>query len=106
MVEGGSSPGFAAEALQRLVILRQVFGKKLERNVATEAEVFGLIDNTHPASAQLLEDFVMGNCASDHSGPLNRGGSSYSQVNRAQNIRQFIARHVRVCVRTCNPQAR
>ena len=72
MVEGGSSPGFAAEALQRLGILRQVFGEKLQSNVAAQAEVLGLIDHTHPATAQLREDFVMGNCASNHSGPLYR----------------------------------
>ena len=66
------TPGFAAEALQRLGILRQVFGEKLQSNVAAQTEVFGLVDYTHPATAQLHEDFVMGNCASNPSGPLYR----------------------------------
>jgi hypothetical protein len=76
MVEGGSSPGFAAEAQPRLRILRQVFGEKLQSNVAAQAEVLGLMEHTHPATALLREDFVMGNCASNHSGPLFRVGLS------------------------------
>jgi hypothetical protein len=34
--------------------------KELQRNRATEFQIFGFIDDTHPALAQLFEDSVVG----------------------------------------------
>ena len=33
---------------------------------AAEFRIFGFVDNTHPAAAQLLDDAVMGNSLADH----------------------------------------
>jgi hypothetical protein len=36
-------------------------GKKLQGDMATEFEVFSLVDDTHPTTADLAQDAVMGN---------------------------------------------
>jgi hypothetical protein len=65
MVEGRGSAGFTAKTFQRLWVLRDIFGKKLERNKPTERSVFGLVDHTHPATAELLDDQVVRNGLTD-----------------------------------------
>jgi len=55
VIQGRSSPRFPSEALQRLWIVSEVFGKELQGDMPTQLEVFSLIDNTHPAAADLAE---------------------------------------------------
>jgi hypothetical protein len=38
----------------------EVVGQELQRNAATEFQVFGLVYDTHTASSDLVEDAVMG----------------------------------------------
>jgi hypothetical protein len=44
-----------------LLIVGEFFGKELQGDVATEFEVFRLIDHTHAPTADLTEDAVMRN---------------------------------------------
>jgi hypothetical protein len=46
--------------LQRGLILGQVFGNELQCNVAAEAEVLRLINNSHSAAAEFRQHAVMG----------------------------------------------
>jgi hypothetical protein len=39
----------------------KIIGKELQGNVATAFEVFGFVDDTHPATADPADDSVMGN---------------------------------------------
>ena len=59
MVQSRSRLGFTAKALQRLPVLCQVVGKKLERDKAAQPRVLGFVDDAHTAAAQLLNDPVM-----------------------------------------------
>jgi hypothetical protein len=59
MVQGGSSPGLAAETFQHLWILGHIVGEELERDEASKLSVFGLIDDAHAAAAKLLHNPVM-----------------------------------------------
>ena len=52
MIQGGGRLGFAAETLQRLGILREIFGEEFEGHEAAEARVLGLVDDTHAAAAE------------------------------------------------------
>jgi hypothetical protein len=45
--------------LQSLAISGYVFREKLEGHEAVEPGVLGLVDNTHPATAELLDDAVV-----------------------------------------------
>ena len=65
VVESGSGVGFAAEALQGLGILLHVIGEKFQGDDAIKAGVQGLVDNTHSASAEFLEDAIV------RDGPVN-----------------------------------
>jgi hypothetical protein len=43
-----------------------VIGEKLERDKAAKLGVFGLVDHTHPTTAQLLNDAVVRDGSTDH----------------------------------------
>src|SRR2546428_7329780 len=68
MIQGGSCPRFTLKSLQRLMIGRELIGQELESNVAAQAQVFGLVDHTHAAATQLLQDTVVGNGLANHGG--------------------------------------
>jgi hypothetical protein len=59
VTERRSGAGFAAKTLQRLRILGNILGKELEGDRAAEHGVLGLVNHTHAATAQLLDDPVM-----------------------------------------------
>ena len=66
MVQGGGGLGFAPEAVQGLRVLGDIVGQEFERDEATERGVFGLVDHTHAAAAQLLDDAVVRDGLADH----------------------------------------
>src|SRR5215467_10491967 len=61
MVQSGGGARFALKPFQSLAVLRTMFGEELQGNGAAELGVFGLINHTHAAATQLLEDAVMRN---------------------------------------------
>src|ERR1700736_2956788 len=61
MVQGGSCFSLPLEATESLCVVSEFFRKELQRDVATELQVFRLVDHTHAPAADLAEDAVMGN---------------------------------------------
>jgi hypothetical protein len=61
MIQRRRSPRFTPETLQRLRVICQGIGKKLKGDEAAELKVFGLINHTHPAVPDFLQDAVMRN---------------------------------------------
>jgi len=59
MVQGRCGFGFTAKTLECLMILGEVVGKKLESDKASEAGVFGLVDQSHAAAAEFLDDPIV-----------------------------------------------
>ena len=59
MVESRGRLGFALEAAQGLRIFGDIVGQELEGDEAAEFEVFGLVDDTHAATAEFFDDAVM-----------------------------------------------
>jgi hypothetical protein len=68
VVEGGGGAGLALEQFHRARVLRHLGGKELQRDAAAEAQVLRLVNDAHPAAAQLLEDAVVGDDAADQGG--------------------------------------
>ena len=66
MVEGGGGLGLTLEALQRLMVLGHFFRQEFERNEAVELGVLGLVDDTHSAAPELLQDAVVGDGGAGH----------------------------------------
>ena len=66
MIQGRSSFGFALEAAESLLIFGHFIGQELEGHKATEFDILGLVDHTHPAAAQFLDDAVVRNGLADH----------------------------------------
>ena len=59
MVEGRRRPPLAFEPLSRTWVSGGIFRKELERDHPPQTGVFGLIDNAHAASTQLLVNAVV-----------------------------------------------
>jgi hypothetical protein len=59
MIKRRSGAGFAPETLQGLRILGDIVRQEFERHEAPELSVFRLVNHTHPATAQLLDDAVV-----------------------------------------------
>ena len=68
VVQRGCSPRFPLEATEGLCVVGEFVGKELQSDVATQLQVFRFINHTHPASANLAEDAVMGNVLSHRLG--------------------------------------
>ena len=66
MVQGGGSLGFTLEALQCLGVSGHFVGQELQRNETAEVGVLGLVDHTHAAAAELLDDAVVRDGLADH----------------------------------------
>ena len=79
MVERGRGAGFAAETLDRLRVLGNLVGQKLQGDKAAQGDVLGLIDDPHAAAAQLLEDAVVRDGLADHCARILRSEDRASQ---------------------------
>ena len=68
MVQCRGSFRFALKAGEGLRVSRNVVGQKLERYEAVEFHILGLVNHTHAATAQLLDDAVVRDGLADHLG--------------------------------------
>ena len=76
VLERGSGPRLALEALERLRVPRDVLGKELQSDVAPQARVLGAVDDAHAAAAQLLDDPVAGDRLADHRAKTTCSGAA------------------------------
>ncbi len=74
VVEGRGGPGLALEALLGLVAREEPLGQELERDLAAQAGVLGLVDDAHAPAAELLEDAVVGDGLAGHGDALRCAG--------------------------------
>jgi hypothetical protein len=56
-----------------LRIFGDLVGQKLESDEAAELDVFGLVDHTHAAAAEFLDDTIVRDGLADHFWPLTEG---------------------------------
>ena len=66
VVEGRGSVRLALEALERLGLRGEALGQELEGHGTPEPGVLGLVDDPHPAAAQLLDDAIVRERLADH----------------------------------------
>jgi hypothetical protein len=78
MVQGRGRLSLSLEAGQRLCVSGYFIGKKLHVDKSVQGYVFGLVDDTHPAAAQLLNDVVMGNRSPGKWGRIGHSRECYS----------------------------
>src|SRR6267143_1607662 len=67
MVESGCRTSLATKTFQGLGIVSYLFRQELQSHESAMARVLGLIDNTHTATAELLNDAVVRDDLGDHS---------------------------------------
>ena len=51
---------------ERLRIMRDIFGQEFQGYEAVQLYIFSLVDDTHPAAAQLFDDAVVRDSLVDH----------------------------------------
>ena len=66
MIQGRCGARLAPKAFERLSILCDAVGQKLQRDEATEVGVLAFVDDAHSAPTEFLQDAVMGNSLTDH----------------------------------------
>ena len=66
VVQRGRSLGFPPETTESLCVVGEFVGKELEGNGAAELQILGLVDHTHAAAADLLDDAVVRDGSPDH----------------------------------------
>ncbi len=66
VVQSRGSLGFALEAGQRLRISGHVVGKEFEGDETAEFQIFGFVDNAHPAPAELLDHAIVRDGLTNH----------------------------------------
>ena len=66
MIQRGEDLGFALEAGQALGIGGHGFGQHLDRDLSAQLHVFGEVDLTHAAFAELVGDSKVGEGSADH----------------------------------------
>src|SRR5262249_12402140 len=59
VVQGGSGPGLAPQALQRVAVVGVPCRQELEGHVAAEPGVLGPVDHAHAAAAEPLQDAIV-----------------------------------------------
>jgi hypothetical protein len=64
--------------------MRQVFGKEFESYKPVEASVFGLVNDAHSPTAQLLDDAVVRYRLADHRADIL--GREVGQVNEGKGV--------------------
>jgi len=85
VVERRSRPGLSAKTFECLGVLGKIIGQKLQGDESPKPGVLGLVDDTHPAAAQLLDDVVVRDDLADHGWRRNTAamlGTLMGQVNR------------------------
>src|SRR4051794_11566358 len=68
MVKSGGCLCLTLKAGKRLWVFGHVIWQELKGHKPVELDVLGLVNHTHPASAQLLDNSVMGNGSPKHRG--------------------------------------
>src|SRR5262245_40230801 len=61
VVQCGGSPGLTLESHQGLAIRNHLARQELERHLATQPRVLGLVDHSHTTSANLLQNVIVRN---------------------------------------------
>jgi hypothetical protein len=82
VVEGGAGLGLALEPLQGDGVAEELLGQELQRDGPVEAGVLGLVDDTHAAAANLLEDAVVRDGLADHGWTQSVGTRRFSSSNQ------------------------
>ncbi len=60
------------EALAYFLVTQQMSWQELQRQRPIELRVFGLVDDAHPALAELIEDFVVADGLANQDAPILR----------------------------------
>ena len=85
MIQRRGGLSLALEAGQCLGVFSDSIGQKLQRNETAKSCVLRLVDHTHPAAAQFLDNAVVRDGLADHVGPIT--GANLTFAKRAESMK-------------------
>ena len=88
IVEGGGRAGLLDEALPPAGVGHPVRGQEFQGDEAAETGVASLVDDTHPAFAELLDDLVVRHEPTDHQA-LHGDGVAGCCADRAGAVKRY-----------------
>src|SRR5688500_14912710 len=81
VIQSRDDAGFTQEALDGFGVGVEVVGQELDRDLAAQTGVSGLVDHAHAARAEARQYLVMRDRLADHSDPVSVSGlSSTSRI--------------------------
>jgi hypothetical protein len=96
MIQRGSGLRFASEAFQGLMVSGYIARQEFQSYEAVQSGVFSLINDTHAAATELLQNAIVGNCATDEGLLIRHERAMVScapeQVNRAAKRTEQVVR--------------
>src|SRR5437870_7133483 len=66
MIQGRGSARFTLEPFEGLMVTGQLLRQKLQGDLTTQGQVFGIVDHAHAAATELFENAVMGDGLASH----------------------------------------
>ena len=76
VIENGGGPRFPFKALEGAGVMSQFGGKEFNRNPAAQLQIFGLVDDSHTAASEHLQNPVVGDLSADQTIPGRGTGLS------------------------------
>src|SRR5205814_4934929 len=73
VVQRRGSTRLRPQPAHRLLVVRQILRNEFERDVASEPQVLGAVDDTHPAAAKLGDDAIVRKRSAYHLVRLSTG---------------------------------
>src|ERR1700730_18492355 len=84
MIQGRRRLGFALKSAERLRVFGYIVRQKLQSHEATEFDILSLIDHTHAAAADSLDDAIVRDGLANHWSRILR--LSTEQVNESRGV--------------------
>ena len=95
VIECRRRPRLALEALESRSVLGELGRQELQRHAPPEPRVLGLVDDTHPAGAELRRHAIVRDCSPDHSSVFLLSGPRMLSARRRGRQRRNAGGNVR-----------
>ena len=87
MVQGRGGLRLALKTTERLLVLGDIIGQKLEGDKTAQLEVFGLVDDAHAPTAELFQNAIVGNRLAEHRSSRPILGMREGEVKEETRVR-------------------
>ena len=99
MIQSGRGLGFPTKTFQCLRVFRQFLGQELQRDEPMQLDILGLIDHTHAAATELLQDAIVRDGLADHGDSFSGRDFAADLVEEIEDEADLVHRSGLFCAR-------